>query len=147
MRTDPDPSSRRQPPAWLSFDDVLILHREAMRRAGQAPRAVTDESRLRSKLARPENAYHYEGITDVFHLGALLAVSISQAQAFEDGNKRTAAMTLTVFLRANGYRLKPRGEAVGRWLIDISEAASSDRERRTEDFAAWLKEQRYRVLS
>jgi death-on-curing protein len=74
---------------------VLILHREAMRRAGQAPHAVTDESYLRSKLARPENAYHYEGITDVFHLGALLAVSISRARAFEDGNKRTAAMWRT----------------------------------------------------
>lgn len=146
MRNDPEPSSRRQPPAWLSFDDVLILHREAMRRAGQPPRAVTDESRLRSKLARPENAYHYEGITDVFHLGALLAVSISQAQAFEDGNKRTAAMTLTAFLRTNGYRLKPRGVAVGQWLIDISEAAANEREGHTEEFADWLREQRYRVV-
>lgn len=74
-------------------------------------------------------------------------MSIPQGQAFEDGNKRTAAMALTVFLRANGYRLKPRGEAVGRWLIDFSEAASGDRERLTEDFAAWLRHQRYRVLS
>lgn len=146
MGIDPEPSGRRQPPAWLSFDDVLILHREAMRRAGQEPRVVTDESRLRSKLARPENAYHYQGITDVVHLGALLAVSISQAQAFEDGNKRTAAMALTVFLRANGYRLKPRGEAVGRWLIDISEATGNERERRTEELATWLWEQRYRVV-
>lgn len=147
MRTEPEPPGRRQPPAWLSFDDVLTLHREAMRRAGQSPRAVTDESRLRSKLARPENAYHYEGITDVFHLAALLAVSISQAQAFEDGNKRTAAIALTVFLRQNGYRLKPRGTAVGRWLIDISDAATNERERGTEEFADWLREQRYQVLS
>ena len=145
VSSDPPSTGRRQPPVWLSFEDVLILHREAMRRAGQEPRAITDENRLRSKLTRPENAYHYEGITDVFHLGALLAVSISQGQAFEDGNKRTAAMALTVFLRVNGYRLKPRGSAVGQWLIDISEAASGDRERQTEEFTAWLREQRYRA--
>lgn len=60
--------------------------------------------------------------------------------------KRTAAMTLTVFLRANGYRLKPRGVAVGQWLIDISEAAANEREHRTEEFADWLREQRYRVV-
>jgi death-on-curing family protein len=114
-----------------------------MRRAGQEPRAITDVGRLQSKLTRPQNAYHYEGITDVFHLAALLAVSISQAQAFEDGNKRTAAMSLTVSLRANGFRLKPRGTAVGQWLISISEAADTEREGLTEDFAAWLRELHY----
>jgi len=146
MTNDPPSLGRQSPPVWLSFEDVLILHREAMRRAGQEPRPITDESRLHSKLARPENAYHYEGISDVFHLGALLAVSISQGQAFEDGNKRTAAMALTVFLRANGYRLKPRGEAVGQWLIDILEAAENEREPRTQEFATWLSEHQYRVL-
>ena len=70
-------------------------------------------------------------------------MSISQAQAFEDGNKRTAAMTLTVFLRANGYRVKPRGTAVGQWLIDISEAR--DRDAKTEEFAAWLRQATSRV--
>ena len=55
-------------------------------------------------------------------------------------------MALTAFLRANGFRLKPRGTAVGQWLIDISKASGNERERRTEEFAEWLREQRYRVL-
>jgi len=49
-------------------------------------------------------AEHYEG-ADVVRQAALLASGISQAQAFMDGNKRTAFLATDVFLERNGLVL------------------------------------------
>lgn len=124
-------------PRWLSFDDVVDIHHQAMESLGELPRPVIDENRLRSKLTRPINAYHYEGIRDLFLLGAMVAVAISQAHGFEDGNKRTALASLAIFLRRGGHRLNVTDTSVGAWLIAVAE--ERDRDTKTEEFAAWLR--------
>jgi death-on-curing protein len=126
------------PLPWLSFEDVVEIHTAAMRLMDEPPRPVIDEARLRSKLARPINAYHYEEVRDPFLLGAMLAVAVSQAHGFEDGNKRTALACLTVFLGALGYQIDIMDESVGQWLIAIAEAPDRERDAKTEEFAAWL---------
>ena len=53
------------------------------------PRPLRDEGLLESALTRPQMAAYYEG-ADVVRQATLLGTGISQAQAFLDGNKRTA---------------------------------------------------------
>lgn len=50
---------------------------------------------------RPQMAAHYAD-ADLVEQAALLAVGISQAQAFVEGNKRTAFIAADIFLQANG---------------------------------------------
>lgn len=52
-------------------------------------------------MAAPINDFYYAG-ADLFGIAAAYAFHIAQAQAFLDGNKRTAVEAAFVFLRANG---------------------------------------------
>src|SRR5579859_1760506 len=85
---------------YLSLADVLALHEEVMRRTGAASAPLQDESALESAIAHPRMAAHYEQ-ADLIRQAVLLAVGISQAQAFVDGNKRTAFAAADVFLDLN----------------------------------------------
>ena len=111
-----------------------------MTQMGDYPRPVIDEFRLRSKLTRSINAYHYEGVRDPFLLSAMTAVAVSQAHAFEDGNKRTALGVLTVLLGLAGYGFVVEDVSVGQWFITIAESPDRDRDTKTEDFAHWLEQ-------
>lgn len=75
-----------------------------MRRTGAMPQLLRAPGTLESALLRPEQASYYEG-ADLLHQATLLAIGISQAQAFIDGNKRTAMLAMDVFLMMNGFRL------------------------------------------
>ncbi len=71
---------------------------------GEAAQPLRNENGLVSVLEKPKNAAYYEG-ADILAQAAILCIGISQAQAFLDGNKRTAFAVLGVFLSISGYRL------------------------------------------
>ena len=54
---------------------------------------------------RPKNLFVYENQDDVIALAAMTMVSIGQAHAFEQGNKRTAFVSGLMLLYLNGYAL------------------------------------------
>src|SRR5437870_5204601 len=90
-------------PEYLGLQDVVALHRYVMERLGSAPAPFRagGEGLLESAVMRPQTAAYYED-ADLIRQAALLAVGISQAQAFLDGNKRTAYVALRTFLELNG---------------------------------------------
>lgn len=85
----------------LSVAEVIALHQAVMERTGATAAPLRDEGALESAVMRPRMAAHYEA-ADLIRQAVLLAAGISQAQAFLDGNKRTAFAALDVFLRLNG---------------------------------------------
>jgi death on curing protein len=125
-----------RPLAWLDVADVIALHQNVMERMGEAAQPH-NPGRLEGAVMRPRMVAFYEGIEDPVSLGALLAVGISQAQAFLDGNKRTGYSALSVFLRINGIRLAVDWLDVAKHLEAIAEA--SDRDAATDSFATWLR--------
>lgn len=122
---------------WLSVADVIALHEKIMTRMGWAPAPLRDEGGLESAVMRPRMAAHYEE-ADIARQAALLAVGISQAQAFVDGNKRTGYAALEVFLLINGWQITVDSVAVARELERVAEAA--DRAEAGTGFEAWLRE-------
>jgi death-on-curing protein len=59
------------------------------------------DSYSRERCCIPRNVYYYaQG--DLFDVAAAYAFHISEAQAFLDGNKRTAIAAALVFLEGNG---------------------------------------------
>ena len=88
----------------LTLADVVALHVYAMERYGIPPRPLRSEGALESAIQRARMAEHYEE-ADVVRQAAVLASGISQAQAFMDGNKRTAFLAADVFLERNGLVL------------------------------------------
>jgi len=86
---------------YLTLADVLALHQAVMERFAAASAPLRDEGALESAVMRARMAAYYKE-ADIVRQSDLLAVGISQAQAFLDGNKRTAFAVCDVFLRVNG---------------------------------------------
>ena len=108
---------------------------------GPAPFRGGGEALLESAITRPQLAEYYED-ADLIRQAAPLAVGISQAQAYLDGNKRTAYHATLVFLKINGLALQLRDGGLGlaRELEKVAERADS-LEAATRRFEEWLRAQ------
>ena len=126
------------PTHYLSLADVIAIHESAMRRLGAEPKPLRDEGILESAVMRPQMAAYYEG-ADVIRQAALLGVGISQAQAFLDGNKRTAYLALNTFLRMNGLSYTGDRLALARQFEQFTER-SHEPDEAVDAFEAWLRE-------
>ncbi|MDQ3327473.1 MAG: type II toxin-antitoxin system death-on-curing family toxin [Chloroflexota bacterium] len=91
-----------------------------MEGTGSPSAHLRDDGRLEAAVMRPRMAAHYER-ADVIRQCALMAVGISQAQAFVDGNKRTAFAAADVFLRLNGLYISGNPVEMAQQLEHVAE--------------------------
>ena len=131
-------SDQPDPIRYLGLFEVLGLHRTVMLRLRRDAEALRDEGALESAIESAKAAAYYED-ADVVRQAALLAIRVSQAQAFVDGNKRTAYLTMDCFLRYNDVAFNGRPIQLAQQLElvasrDDSLSAATDR------FEAWLRE-------
>jgi death-on-curing protein len=122
---------------YLSLGDVIAIHDYVMRRQGWATAPLRDEGALESAIMRPRTAAHYED-ADLTRQAVLLAVGISQAQAFLDGNKRAAYQAMDAFLLRNGRRYDGKPLELAEWFVCIAEQ-SSERDALVDSFEDWLR--------
>lgn len=108
-----------------------------MERLGVAAAPLRAEPLLESAVMRPQMVAHYED-ADLFRQATLLAVGISQAQAFLDGNKRTTYAACVVFLRMNGWVFQGDPIQMAKRLESIAEE-SGERAAIIADFEKWLR--------
>lgn len=125
------------PPRFVTRDEAVALHAEAMIATGYAPASLRDPGALESALHRPVTAYHYAD-KDSARLATALAIGISQAQAFVDGNKRTAFLALDTFLRWNGLHYAGDPLDLAQNLERFAERTTSFADAE-EAFAEWLR--------
>ena len=131
--------ARGDSPRHLSLADVLALHVAVMEQTGHAAAPLRSEALLDSAVQRPRTAAYYEA-ADLIRQAAVLGVGISQAQAFLDGNKRTAYAAMDAFLRLNGLAFTGDPIALARELETIGSRTES-LEVATQRFEAWLRDQ------
>ncbi len=122
---------------YLSLADVLALHEAVMRRTGFTPAPLRDEGALESAIMRPRMAAHYEQ-ADLIRQTAVLAVGISQAHAFADGNTWTAFAAADVFLYLNGKVFKGHGMDFARQLEGVTMHSNALAEA-TQTLEDWLR--------
>ncbi|MBP1607081.1 MAG: type toxin-antitoxin system death-on-curing family toxin [Acidobacteria bacterium] len=88
---------------YLSAEQVLALHAMQVERFGGSGR-LRDRGALESAVARPQMTFGGDDLyQDVAAKAAALLHSLVQNHPFVDGNKRTGAHALVVFLLANDY--------------------------------------------
>src|SRR5216684_2742645 len=124
---------------YLSLADVLALHQAMMEKFGVGPAPLREEGLLESAIMRPRMAAYYNEV-DLIRQSALLAVGISQAQAFLDGNKRVAFAACDVFLRVNGLAFAGDPLELAIQLEAVTERAGN-LEEATDQFEEWLRTQ------
>ena len=81
---------------------------------------MRDESGLLSAIHQPQQDFFYGG-ADLFGIAAAYAFHIAQAQAFFDGNKRTALSSAMTFLEGNGVDTTATPEELYDAMIAIAE--------------------------
>ncbi len=119
-------------PIWLSWRVVESIHRKEILQHGGS-RGIRDRGLIQSALERPINKWQYEG-SDVFTLAAAYGFGIAKNHGFEDGNKRTAFVSLYTFLGLNGYDLDAEEEEVV--IVMTAVAAGKPDE---EALAEWIR--------
>lgn len=105
-------------PEFLDIQDVLRLHRQSLEEFGGAD-GLRDPGLLDSALASARNEFHY-GQGDLFAVAAAYGFHIAEAQAFIDGNKRTAIGCTLAFLHLNGVRQFPDDQILYQAMIAIA---------------------------
>jgi death on curing protein len=120
-------------PAWVTYDQVIAMHSRQLRRFGGAP-GLRDDGMLRSALERATNKWHYER-AELPTLAAGYAFGLAKNQAFVDGNKRIAFMTMVAFLRKNGVRFAPDQAQATAMMIALAAGEVSE-----ESLARWLRD-------
>lgn len=119
-------------PRFVTLDEVLALHEKSIHRYG-GTLGVRDKGGLEAAIFHPQNVFFY-GAGDLFDMAAAYAYHIAEGQCFLDGNKRTAAGTALVFLKANGVSHRFQEMEVYDHLIGIAEKRFSK-----EDLAEYLR--------
>ncbi len=123
---------------YPTLAEVVAIHEFVMHGFGLPPNPLREEGALESAIHRPRMAGHYEG-ADLVRQAALLAIGISQAQAFLDGNKRTAFLTMDTFLETNGQEFVGERLELARQLETVGERPG-ERDAAEDAFEAWLRE-------
>jgi death-on-curing protein len=88
---------------WLDADVLRAVHEEQLAEHGGAP-GTRDDGLFESALARPQNVAGY-GDPDAADLAAAYGFGIARNHPFIDGNKRTAFVSVELFLELNGLEL------------------------------------------
>jgi death on curing protein len=106
-------------PVWIDVQALRLLHSESLVEFGGLS-GMRDEGLLLSALARPQNLFAYEGLTDIPQLAAAYAYDITKNHPFNDGNKRAAFLCIGLFLALNGYSLQVKQEEAVKTLLALA---------------------------
>lgn len=120
-------------PVWLDRRVLELLHGESVAEHGGGD-GLRDKGLFESALARPQNLYAYENVTDMARLAACYGYGLAKNHAFVDGNKRIAFIATGLFLRLNGFRLIADQVQATLTVLSVASGAFTESE-----FADWIR--------
>ena len=119
---------------YLTLEQVLLIHEDQILRYGGSS-GLRDLPLLESAVFRPQSTFGGEDLyPTVFDKAAALMHSLILNHVFVDGNKRTGAAAMLVFLELNGYRLKVAQNALVKAAIAVE-----SKKWNIKKIALWLK--------
>ena len=113
---------------WLTFDQVMMIHRKGIERFGGLD-GIRDSDSVKSAIAYPfQTLGGQEIFPDLFDKVGALGWMLCRHHPFNDGNKRVAHATMEVALAINGYALMGEWLFWERTMVDLA-AGEIDRDR------------------
>lgn len=104
---------------YLTIDHVIDLHTEALTLGG-AEGLRSTHLLASAVLQAQQSAFGEEAYQSIPEKAAAYGYFIAQNHAFVDGNKRTAALSMLVFLDLNGYELVEDEAAIAQTFEDMA---------------------------
>jgi len=121
-------------PIWIKLRVVQAFHDRQINEHGGLP-GLRDEGLLLSALSRPENTYHYsDPKPDIAELAAAYGFGIAKNHPFNDANKRTAFISMRLFLKLNGWDLVASAEDKYKTIIRVAASDVSG-----DELAQWIR--------
>lgn len=125
---------------YLTLEQVLAIHYDQIERYGGS-HGVRDLTLIESALARPQASFMGEDLYQtIFDKAAALIHSLLLNHPFIDANKRTAMVSGSRLLHANGWDLKVAQEEFREAALKIE-----SKEWDLEQISQWLKEHAVRL--
>jgi death on curing protein len=126
--------ARQAVPCFLTTDQVILIHQEAIERHGGSP-GLRDAGLLDSAVHAPQASFGGEFMyPSLFDMAAVYLIHLASNHAFIDGNKRTAWWSSKTFLRMNGISIKPRWDDI----VDLMIKVASGEARDWKEISDWL---------
>jgi death-on-curing protein len=119
-------------PVWVDRLVVEVVHSAQLVEHGGLP-GIRDDNALEAALARPKQKWHYEK-ADLPTLAAAYAFGLCQGHPFRDGNKRSAFLTMLIFLGLNGRELEAEESDVVAVMLSLASGELGERE-----LVGWVK--------
>lgn len=123
------------PVVAITIDDIIALHDTALTLGNGGSEGIRSNHLLASAALQPyQSVFGEDAYPTVPEKAAAHAYFLAENQPFLDGNKRTAALALTVFLDLNGFELHEAEETeLADILIDLGSGVISQGE-----FFGWV---------
>lgn len=119
-------------PRWITELSLVLLHAEALAEHG-GREGLRDEGMLQSAMARARNIFLYQQVSDIPVLAAAYATGIARNHPFIDGNKRTAFLTIGLFLEKNGFDLDASKVNATQVILQLAAGEMDE-----QTLAAWI---------
>jgi death-on-curing protein len=103
---------------------------------------VRDYNALQSALYAPERHLCYSSHSVTLpELASVMAYELVKQHPFNDGNKRTAALLIPVFMRCHGIRWRPKQARLVRMMMGIAKSSpdNDSREQVIQHTAYWIE--------
>lgn len=105
-----------------------------------APPGVRDLGLFDSALHRPRSQmFGQEAYSALFEKAGALLQSLAVNHPLVDGNKRTAWLVTTVFLRKNGVRIEPTDDDAYDLVVSVATGSLSDVEKIAKVLKSWTE--------
>ena len=109
-------------PKFLTLDQIAALHKLQIDQFGGS-HGVKDEGLLLSALGQPESGFGDQYFhKDLFEMAAAYLFHLVKNHAFNDGNKRIAALAAAVFLEVNGLMVTADEDKFENLVLDAAQS-------------------------
>jgi death-on-curing protein len=107
---------------FLTFSEVLEIHQNQIALYGGAC-GIRDLELLKSALGTPAATYGGEFLHgDIYQMASAYLFHIVNNHPFIDGNKRTGAVSMLVFLAMNGYEFTDSQDNFANMVIAVGKS-------------------------
>ena len=119
---------------YLTADQILRHHREVLEEFGGNSDGVLSEQGLLSAIMQPQqSAFGEDAYPTVAEKAAAYGSFLNQAHPFVEGNKRTAAIAMLVFLDINGCDFDQSDDRIIKMFLGVA-TGSVDQ----DEFFRWV---------
>ena len=109
-----------QPVAFLSVDDVLLIHARVIEEFG-GDSGLRDRGLLESAVAMPQSSFGGKDLhTGLAGKAAAYHFHLCANHSFIDGNKRVAVAASEVFLLINGHELSASDDEIEELTLGVA---------------------------